>query len=126
MFTKFISSVGIYQSVFLAILLACGFLLRPPAATAQSMRVCAGQVPQGWIKVDDAWSPTSCGRPSTIVQNVWIIERYSNKRTGTTVVVCASAPTPNGWVVVDTAWRPTACGKPSVIIDNVKTIRRVN
>lgn len=91
------------------------------------MRICAGSpVPTGWIKVNDKWSPTSCGNPTSIVYNVWIIERYDNKPVGTQMSVCASAPTPPGWVVVNKFWSPTRCGHPSAIVNNMKRIRRVN
>jgi hypothetical protein len=31
------------------------------AEIADTESVCAGEVPSGWIKVNDAWNPTSCG-----------------------------------------------------------------
>ncbi len=92
-----------------------------------SMHICRGSpVPPGWIKVNDDWSPTSCGNPSYITYNVWLIEQYDNKPVGSTMRVCASAQTPAGWVDVDYDWSPTSCGRPSYITDNVKYIRRIS
>lgn len=90
------------------------------------MRICASSpVPQGWIKVNDEWSPISCGRPPRIVGNVWIIESYNDKPVGSVMRVCASAPTPTNWVEINNEWSPTSCGRPSRIVNNVKIIQRV-
>jgi hypothetical protein len=95
--------------------------------TRTVMDVCSGSpVPSGWIKVNDYWSATSCGNPSSIVYNVSTIERYNNKSVGAVMNVCAGAPTPSGWVIVDTYWSPTSCGHPSSIVRNMKQIRRVS
>jgi hypothetical protein len=93
----------------------------------QTMNICCSSpVPNGWIKVNDSWSPTSCGNPSTIVYNVCTIEKYSDKPIGAVMNVCASAPTPAGWVEVNYVWSPTSCGYPSTMVNNVKQIKRVN
>jgi hypothetical protein len=91
-----------------------------------TMQICAGSpIPNGWIKTDDSWSPTSCGNPTDIIYNVWTITQYSNLPVGSTLNVCAGAPIPTGWVKVNTSWNPTSCGHPAHNIDNVQTIRRV-
>jgi hypothetical protein len=88
--------------------------------------ICGGSpVPAGWIKVNDRWDPTICGRPTGIFNNVWAIQRYDNQPVGTFMTVCAQAPTPSGWVVVATRWDPTSCGHPSWIYQNMKQIKRV-
>lgn len=94
---------------------------------SEHMDICANSpVPAGWIKVNDHWDPTICGRPTSIVYNVWTIQRYDNKPVGTYLTVCAQAPTPSGWVLVDTRWDPTRCGYPhSTIVRNMKQIKRV-
>lgn len=99
--------------------------ISPALGVAQSrMQICAGsRVPDGWIKVDDQWSPTTCGNPSNIVYNVWTIERYDDKPKGSVMDVCASETTPKGWVEVGTAWQPTCCGHPANITRNVKRIQ---
>lgn len=92
----------------------------------QVMEICAGSpIPAGWIKVNDRWDPTRCGNPTSIVYNVWTIERFDSRPVGSVMEVCAGAPTPTGWVDVTTRWDPTRCGHPSSIIHNVKQIRRV-
>jgi len=93
----------------------------------RSMRICRGSpVPEGWIMVNDHWSPTSCGNPTSITYNVWTIERYSGRPIGSTMRVCAGAETPEGWVEIDRTWSPTRCGHPTSITNNVKVIRRVS
>jgi hypothetical protein len=96
-------------------------------APMQVMNICSSSpVPAGWIKVNDHWSPTSCGNPTSIVYNVWTIETYQDKPVGAVMNVCASAPTPAGWVDINTYWSPTSCGHPTSIVHNMKQIRRVS
>lgn len=40
-----------------------------------TMLVCAGQVPNGWELVGRSWSPSSCGHPTGISQNVMTIRK---------------------------------------------------
>jgi hypothetical protein len=90
------------------------------------MQICANSpVPRGWIKVDDDWSPTSCGSPTSITYNVWTIENYAEKSINAVMEVCAGAPTPAGWVEEDRFWSPTRCGHPTSIVHNIKRIRKV-
>jgi hypothetical protein len=95
------------------------------AEIAATETVCAAQVPPGWIKVDDAWNPTTCGNPTTKAYNVWIIRAYEGEPIGTVMTVC-SGRAPAGWVVVTTAWNPTACSHPSTSQKNVMVIQRLN
>ena len=83
---------------------------------------CTSPVPKGWIKINDHWSPTSCGNPTQIVYNVCTIEKYSDKPVGAEMDVCADAPTPEGWADIDTFWSPTRCGRPTSIVHNMKRI----
>jgi hypothetical protein len=92
---------------------------------AQTESVCTGQVPSGWIKVDDAWNPTSCGNPTSRTYNVWMIAQYSEKPIGSVMLAC-NGPAPSGWVIVGTAWNPTTCGHPIANQQNVMTIKRLN
>lgn len=99
----------------------------PLETMQQVMEICCGSpVPSGWIKVNDHWDPTRCGRPTSIMYNICTIERYDNKRVGLLMEVCAGSPTPNGWVTENTFWDPSRCGHPSSIIHNMKRIRRVS
>jgi hypothetical protein len=82
-------------------------------------------VPRGWVKVNDRWNPTKCGSPTSIVYNVWEVERYANKPVGAEMEVCADAPTPPGWAEINSTWSPTKCGHPTKIVDNVKRIKRL-
>ena len=85
-------------------------------------KVCAGQVPAGWIKTNDEWNPTVCGNPITIVYNVWTIERYDNKPFNSVMTACDGA-VPAGWAKLNGTWNPTRCGYPSAIANNVMTIK---
>lgn len=69
--------------------------LIPLQATGQVQDVCAGSVPAGWIKVNDRWDPMACGKPSSIIYNVWTIERYSDKPVGSVMNTCFGTP-PSG------------------------------
>lgn len=91
----------------------------------ETQRICAGQMPAGWLKISGQWDPTSCGKPTSIHENVWYIERYDNKPVGSVMTVCAQ-PIPNGWVKIGGSWNPTMCGSPSSIHDNVIQIKRLN
>lgn len=99
----------------------------PPPPVAPSIQsICANSpIPAGYILVDDRWDPTSCGSPTAITYNVWVIQRYDTMAVGAIMNVCASAQTPAGWAEVDRSWSPTSCGHPSSQFNNVKRIRRV-
>jgi hypothetical protein len=92
---------------------------------AETESVCAGQVPSGWIKVSDAWNPTTCGNPTRLTYNVWIIAQFTEKPIGFVMVAC-NGPAPSGWVIVGTAWNPTACGHPATNQKNMMTIKRLS
>src|SRR5437868_2023247 len=84
------------------------------------MRICASSpVPNGWIKINDEWSPGSCGNPTSIIYNVWLIESYADKSVGSVMRVCASAQTPANWVEINNEWSPSSCGHPTSITNNV-------
>jgi hypothetical protein len=110
----------------LALALATMGALLVPASPAQAATatVCAGNVPYGWLKINDHWDPTRCGSPTAIVNNVWTIETWYDKPVGYYMWVCAGWQ-PYGWGVVTTRWDPTMCGHPTAIYDNVWLIRRV-
>jgi len=95
------------------------------AEIAATETVCAAQVPSGWIKVDDAWNPTTCGNPTTKTYNVWIIREYAGEPIGAVMTVC-NGRAPEGWVVVTTRWNPTACSHPITNQQNVMVIQRLN
>jgi hypothetical protein len=123
-------NIRVAAAIILVALTACGGPTPPPArAQAASIdnvqSVCAGQVPTGWIKINDSWNPTTCGNPTSISYNVWTIERYDNKPAGAQMRACFGS-VPNGWAMVGSTWDPTACGHPTSISNNVMTIRRLN
>lgn len=95
---------------------------------APTQDICAGSpVPNGWIKTNDSWNPTTCGNPTQITPNVWTITQYVNLSLESELTVCAEAAVPSGWVVIDTTWDPTRCGQPNNnSVHNVKTIKRVS
>jgi hypothetical protein len=91
----------------------------------QIQNVCAGSVPTGWIKINDAWNPTVCGNPSNITYNVWTIEQFTDQPVGAIIHACRGA-VPTGWAVIGTGWNPTVCGHPSANQPNVVSIKRLN
>ncbi|HEY2465947.1 MAG TPA: hypothetical protein VGI32_17940 [Steroidobacteraceae bacterium] len=94
-------------------------------AISRTQNVCAGSAPPGWIKINDAWNPTVCGKPPTITYNVWIIEQLSDQPLGAVVYGC-KGPVPSGWAVVATSWNPTVCGHPTANQSNVMAIKRLS
>jgi hypothetical protein len=91
----------------------------------QIQTICAGPIPAGWLKTNDAWSPTSCGNPTMITYNVWTIERYDNKPIGAIMTVC-NQTVPSGWATINTSWNPLTCGHPTSNVKNVIQIKRLN
>ena len=92
-----------------------------------SMNICAdSRIPWGWIKTDDSWNPTVCGKPTSIGYNVVTITEYSRMPIGSTLSVCSDAPTPRGWVEISHGWMPTRCGHPTSIVNNTKIIQRIS
>lgn len=99
---------------------------RPLSSSSSSMEMCSGSpMPAGWLRTGGRWDPTSCGKPSYIIENVWTITKYAGMKVGATLDICSGQPTPTGWVIQDGHWDPTSCGRPSYIIDNRVIIRRV-
>jgi hypothetical protein len=102
----------------------------PPAPLSletiqQTQNICAGSVPPGWIKINDAWNPTVCGKPARIAYNVWTIQRFDDQPSGAVIHACKGA-VPSGWAVVGTLWNPTVCGHPAANQLNVMAIKRLN
>jgi hypothetical protein len=93
--------------------------------TLQTQNVCAGSVPPGWIKINDAWNPTVCGKPTSITYNVWTIQRLADQQMGAIIHACTGSA-PLGWAIVGTLWNPTVCGHPSANQPNVMAIKRLN
>jgi hypothetical protein len=91
----------------------------------RTQNVCAGPTPPGWIKINDAWNPTVCGRPGTLSYNVWIIGQLNDQPIGAVVQACKGA-VPSGWAIVGQAWNPTVCGHPGTNQSNVMAIKRLN
>jgi hypothetical protein len=94
-------------------------------ATLQTQNVCAGSVPPGWIKINDAWNPTVCGNPTRIAYNVWSIQQHTDQPIGAVIHACKGA-VPSGWAIVGTLWNPTVCGHPTTNQPNVMAIKRSN
>lgn len=87
--------------------------------------ICAGQIPAGWIKIDDHWNPTSCGNPTLISYNVFTIAQYNNQPVGMVMRACAGA-VPSGWVKTESRWNPQSCAHPVRNSENEMVIRRIN
>ena len=91
--------------------------------------VCRGAaIPKGWILVDDLRDTAQCDGniPAAVkLYNVWAVEQYEGRPSGTTLVVCASSPTPEGWSLVDVYRNKELCGHPDELgAINVKRIRK--
>ena len=97
----------------------------PLETMLQMQNVCAGSLPPGWIKINDAWNPTVCGNPSRIAYNVWTIQRFTDQPMGAVIHACRG-PVPSGWAIVGTLWNPTVCGHPATNQPNVMAIKRLN
>jgi hypothetical protein len=97
----------------------------PLETILQTQNVCAGSVPPGWIKINDAWNPTVCGNPARIAYNVWTIQRFDDQPMGAVIHVCKGA-VPSAWAIVGTLWNPTVCGHPAANQLNVMVIKRLN
>jgi hypothetical protein len=93
--------------------------------TLQTQNVCAGSVPPGWIKINDAWNPTVCGKPTSTSYNVWTIQRFTDQPMGAVIHACRGSA-PLGWAIVGTLWNPTVCGHPSANQPNVMAIKRLD
>jgi hypothetical protein len=94
-------------------------------AILRTQNVCAGSVPSGWIKINDAWNPTVCGSPATLSYNVWTLQQLSDQPVGAVIHACKGA-VPSGWSLVGTAWNPTVCGHPATNQFNVMVIKRLD
>jgi len=114
-----------YGFGFLALCFAAESVSRGEEATIEVKTVCAGQAPHGWIKTNDSWNPTTCGKPTSIEYNVWTIEKYRHRRSGSEIRACAG-PVPEGWVMINSSWNPSACGHPGSPTQNMMVIRRIN
>ena len=98
-----------------------------PTGLIDFLSICTGSpVAAGFIVVNNGWSPTRCGNPTSIVDNVETIERFTDKPVGTFLDVCGFAPTPAGWVVVNQIWVPQSCGQPTGLVNNVNVIKRIS
>jgi hypothetical protein len=91
----------------------------------QTENVCAGSMPPGWVKINDAWNPTVCGNPTRIAYNVWTIQRFTDQPMGAVIHACKGA-VPSGWAMVGILWNPTVCGHPTGNQPNVMAIKRLN
>jgi hypothetical protein len=97
----------------------------PLETILQTQNICAGSVPPGWIKINDAWNPTVCGNPARIAYNVWTIQRFDDQPVGAVIHACKGS-VPSAWVIVGTLWNPTVCGHPAANQPNVMAIKRLN
>ncbi len=97
----------------------------PLGLKIQTLKVCAGELPSGWIKVDEEWNPAMCGNPGVAILNVWTLERYETRIVGSEMQACVG-PVPNGWTLVSTYRDTVRCGSIDPAYQNVMTIRRVH
>ena len=89
----------------------------------QTLKQCAGSIPSGWIKADDAWNPTLCGSPDIKTFNEWTLVRLDTRLIGEMIEACTTE-IPSGWRVLEYHWDPSKCGRPGSALNNVMTIQR--
>jgi hypothetical protein len=104
---------------------AAALVTLPLGAVFRTQNVCSGSLPPGWIKINDAWNPTVCGKPATVNYNVWTIQQISDEPIGAVVQAC-KGNVPAGWALIGTSWNPTLCGHPAGKQQNVVAIKRLN
>ena len=97
--------------------------------TGKRQIVCRGAaIPKGWILVDDLRDSGQCdghNRAAVRQYNVWAVEQYEGRSSGTVITVCAATPTPEGWSLVDVYRSRELCGHPDELFGlNVKRIRK--
>lgn len=88
----------------------------------ESVTVCAGNRPPGWVIIDVRTDFTQCGGGW---DNMWIIKNLNGMAVGSVVTCCASNPVPPGWVVIGTSTDFTRCGR-NQSFNNLKTLRKVS
>ena len=91
--------------------------------------ICRGaKIPAGWVLVDDLRDSGQCdgGNAAAVRQyNVWAVEQYEGRASGTVITVCAATATPEGWSMVDVYRNRELCGHPDELFGlNVKRIRK--
>lgn len=120
------------RRLFLAMIMVCGFVaFSASSAKAQETRQqCANQpVPVGWIVVNHVRESTICNGGFTGGNNVWILQRYDDKRRDDVMFVCnpirSGAPggaLPSGWSIQDFLDDSFRCSPSFSIRDNVAMI----
>jgi len=100
-----------------ALLVALALGTRAPAQLPGQQVICPGRIPAGYIKVDEAKSPSTCGGRG------WVIDLYTNKAVGSAMTVCADQPTPPGWQDLEISASSGQCGNTA---GNIKAIWRVS
>ena len=82
-------------------------------------------IPDGWIKTNDMYNPTSCGNPRSISYNVFEIKQINQLPKNSILEVCFDAKLPPGWIINGKKWNPTSCSHPKSFSNNVFTIVKV-
>lgn len=116
-------------------LLVCVLAFFASSTKAQDVEtICAGSpIPVGWVLVNDGYNPFICGSPiNPFFNNVWIVERFSNKLRGAQMSVCnppQSGPPgglPTGWGLKTTFFDQFRCGRPTSFFQNMAVIECFN
>lgn len=98
-------------------------------------RCCSEGPPSGSVKVNDSWSPTTCGSPTdSKVRNTCTYEDYSDKLVGAIMDICNDQAVPAGWAPAPdsstnpdgTHWSPTKCGSPPNNSPNMLKIKKTS
>lgn len=104
---------------------SCGTIPRGQADTENRREICSNQrPPNGWIKIDHYTSSRKCNPSPFRINNVQIIERYSNKRVGDEMWVCSMARIPTGWRSIRTQTSSRQCYTRNTN-NNIRLIRRI-
>lgn len=88
---------------------------------AQTMEVCPGEIPRGWVIISTRSCAGCCGG-SGIVQ-MPTIKNIDDSPIGTTLEVCPQV-TPTGWVVISTRSCAGCCGGNGIV--QMPTIKKIS
>ena len=108
------------RNLILYLILFFGSIFR---TESQTMEVCPGYVPRGWVIVSYRSCAGCCGQPGEIVL-MPTIKRIDNMPVGTTIEVCPQR-IPRGWVTISYRSCAGCCGQPGELVQ-MPTIKRID
>lgn len=93
-------------------------------ARLDTRRACRSDpVPVGWVAVAYLQVGDECPHQDSADYNGVLLEQYTGRAPGSTLVICADQPTPRGWV--DESRNPGAVCEGARVADDQPTARRI-